>query len=308
MKKSFLKITSITAFAVLVSLTSCKENTTVVEGTKNTEETVVELRVTTPQASPLGKSEQKVGLTDVAVEYSRPGMKGRTIFGDLVPYGKKWRTGANSNTKVTFSTDVTIDGQTLKAGSYGIYTIPNKDKWEVMFYTDSDKSGIPSDWDDNKVAVKTTIDVYPMPMPIETFTITIDDVTSTSAVIGILWENAYVGVAFEVPTEELVLANIDAVIAGSPKAGDYYSAAVYYNQNDKDIKKASEWMEKAMSLTEKPAFWQLRQQSLIYAKAGNKEAAITAAKKSLEGAKEAKNDAYIKMNTESLKEWGAELE
>lgn len=306
MKKSFLKITSISAFAVMVSLTSCKENTTVVEGTENTKETVVELRVSTPQPSPLGKVEQKVGMTDVAIEYSRPGMRGRTIFGDLVPYGKKWRTGANSNTKVTFSSDVTVDGQTLKAGSYGIYTIPNKGKWEVLFYTESDKSGIPSDWDDNKVAAKTTIEVFPMPMPIETFTITLDDVTSTSAVIGILWENAYVGVTFEVPTDALVLANINAVMDASPNARDYYSAAIYYNQKDLDIKKASEWMEKAMSLTEKPAFWQLRQQSLIYAKAGNKEAAITAAKKSLEGAKEAKNDAYIKMNTESLKEWGAE--
>ena len=303
MKKSIFKIVSITAFTVLLSLTGCKETTTdtVVEGTKT--EPVVELKITTPQPSPLGKVEQTVGLTNVAIEFSRPGMKGRAIFGDLVPYGKKWRTGANSNTKVTFSSDVTVDGQTLKAGSYGLYTIPNKDTWEVMFYSESDKSGIPSDWDDAKVAAKTTVDVYPLPMDIETFTISIDDVTTNDAVIGLMWEKAYVGIKFEAPTNELVQASIDAVMAATPKAGDYYSAAVYYNQNDKDIKKASEWMEKAMSMIEKPAFWQLRQQSLIYAKAGDTEKAIATAKKSLTGAKEANNAAYIKMNTESLKEW-----
>ena len=305
MKKSISKILSITAFAVLVSLSSCNEAATDVADTKKETEPVVELKITTPQPSPLGKVEQKVGLTDVAVEYSRPSMRGRTIFGDLVPFGKTWRTGANANTKVTFSSDVTVDGQTLKAGSYGLYTIPNKDKWEVLFYSESDKRGVPRDWDDAKVASKTTADVYPIPMPIESFTISIDDVTTNTAVIGLMWEKTYVAIKFEVPTDALVQANIDEVLGATPKAGDYYNAAVYYSQNDKDITKANEWMEKAMSMTEKPAFWQLRQQSLIYAKAGDTEKAIATAKKSLEGAKEAKNDAYIKMNTESLKEWGA---
>ena len=175
-----------------------------------------------------------------------------------------------------------------------------------MFYADSDKRGIPRDWDDNKVVAKTTVDVIEIPIDIETFTITFDDITNTSAVIGFMWERTYVGVTFEVPTDEMVEANIQTVLSATPKASDYYSAAVYYRQQDKDIQKASEWMEKAMSMTEKPAFWQLRQQSLIYAKAGNKEKAIAAAKKSLELAKEAGNTDYIKMNTDSLKEWGAE--
>lgn len=305
MKKPIVNILSIAAFAVLFSFASCEKAPSETTDTKKEAEPVVELKITTPQPSPFGTVTQKVGLTDVAIEFSRPGMKGRTIFGDLVPYGKIWRTGANANTKVTFSSDVIVDGQTLKAGSYGIYSIPNKDKWEVMFYSEADKRGVPRDWDDAKVAAKTSVDVYPLPMGIETFTISIDDVTNNSASIGIMWEKAYVGIKFEVPTDELVEANIDAVLSATPKAGDYYNAAVYYSQNDKDIKKASEWMDKAMSMTEKPAFWQLRQQSLIYAKAGDTENAIATAKKSLAGAQEAKNDAYIKMNTESLKEWGS---
>ena len=303
MKKSILKTVRIVAFTVAISLTSCNNSTTT-ETVKETEP-VVELKITTPQPSPLGMVSQRVGLTDVAIEYSRPGVKGRTIFGDLVAFGKTWRTGANSNTKVTFSSDVTIDGQTLKAGSYGLYSVPNKDSWEVMFYTESDNSGVPRDWDDSKVAAKTTVNVQAFPINVETLTISINDVTSTSAVLGILWEKTYVAVTFEVPTDEMVSATIDAVMAASPKAGDYYNAAIYYNQQDKDIKKANEWMEKAMSMTEKPAFWQLRQQSLIYAKMGNSEKAIAVAEKSLELSKEAGNEAYIKMNTESLNEWGA---
>ena len=302
MKKSILKTVRIVAFTVAISLTSCNNSTTT-ETVKETEP-VVELKITTPQPSPLGMVTQRVGLTDVAIEYSRPGVKGRTIFGDLVAYGKTWRTGANSNTKVTFSSDVTIDGQTLKAGSYGLYSVPNKDSWEVMFYTESDKNGVPRDWDDSKIAAKTTVNVEALPMNVETFTISINDVTSTSAVLGILWEKTYVAVTFEVPTDEMVSTTIDAVMAATPKAGDYYNAAIYFSQQDKDIKKANEWMEKAMSMTEKPAFWQLRQQSLIYAKMGDSEKAIAVAKKSLELSKEAGNEAYIKMNTESLSEWG----
>ena len=303
MKKSILKSVRIVAFTVAISLTSCNNSTTT-ETVKETEP-VVELKITTPQPSPLGMVSQRVGLTDVAIEYSRPGVKGRTIFGDLVAFGKTWRTGANSNTKVTFSSDVIIDGQTLEAGSYGLYSVPNKDSWEVMFYTESDNSGVPRDWDDSKVAAKTTVNVQAFPINVETFTISINDVTSTTAVLGILWEKTYVGVTFEVPTDEMVSARIDAVMAATPKAGDCYNAAIYYRQQDKDIKKANEWMEKAMSLTEKPAFWQLRQQSLIYAKMGDSEKAIAVAEKSLELSKEAGNEAYIKMNTESLSEWRA---
>ena len=303
MKKSILKTVRIVAFTVAISLTSCNNSTTT-ETVKETE-TVVELKITTPQPSPLGMVSQRVGLTDVAIEYSRPGVKGRTIFGDLVAFGKTWRTGANSNTKVTFSSDVIIDGQTLKAGSYGLYSVPNKDSWEVMFYTESDKNGVPGDWDDSKIAAKTTVNVQAFPINVETLTISINDVTSTTAVLGILWEKTYVAVTFEVPTDEMVSATIDAVMAATPKAGDYYNAAIYYNQQDIDIKRANEWMEKAMSLTEKPAFWQLRQQSLIYAKMGDSEKAIAVAEKSLELSKEAGNEAYIKMNTESLSEWRA---
>ena len=300
MNKIFITKTTLIALIISISLSSCDNVSSSVEVEKKQ---TTKLKITTPQPSPKATVEQRVGLTDISVEYSRPGVRGRTIFGDLVPFGKTWRTGANSNTKVTFSSDVSIDGQTLNAGSYGLYTVPNENSWEIIFYSESDNSGVPRDWDDTKIVAKTSVEVYSMPMNVETFTITFDDVSSTSAVIGLLWEKTYVGIKFEVPTDKLVSETIDAVMAASPEAGDYYNAAIYYRQQELDIKKANEWMEKAMSLTENPAFWQLRQQSLIYAKMGDTEKAIAVAEKSLELSKKAGNEAYIKMNTQSLAEW-----
>jgi len=261
-------------------------------------------QIVTPQPSPSSKLEQKVGLTDVTLEYSRPSMRDRVIFGNVVPYGKIWRTGANSRTKITFSTDVTVDGQTLKAGSYAIFTKPESTSWDVYFYTEYDGGGAPQTWDDSKVAAKVRAQVYPMPMKVETFTMTFDSLTNDGATLGILWENVYVGVTFEVPTDDMVLTNINDAMNGTPTANDYYAAAVYYLQANKDVNQAKTWIDKAITMAgDKVAFWQLRQQSLIYAKAGDKQGAIAAAKKSLAASEKAGNADYVKMNTDSIAEW-----
>ena len=264
----------------------------------------VQSQISTPAASPSSTLIQKVGLTDVKLEYSRPSMRGRTIFGDLVPYDKLWRTGANARTKITFSDNVKIGNQELKAGSYAIYTKPGATSWEVIFYTEADGGGTPATWDESKVAAKTTAQVQNLPFQVETFTISIDGLSDNGATLSMYWSDVYVGVKFDVPTDKAVTSAIEKVMKG-PDANDYYAAAVYYMNADKDINKAKEWMDKAISMTEKPAFWQLRQQSLIYAKAGDKKQAIETAKKSLAAAEAAGNDDYIKMNKDSLKEWGA---
>ncbi len=264
----------------------------------------LEAQINTPEASPASKLIQTVGLTEVVIDYSRPSMKGRTIFGDLVPFDKMWRTAANAYTTISFDTDVTIAGTDVNAGTYSIFTKPGAKNWDVFFYTDTKGSGVPRDWDESKVVAKATVPVWPIEMPVETFTITIDDLTSTGANLGIIWENTYVAIPIGVPTDAMVTSSIDRALNG-PSAGDYYAAATYYSAQGKDINKAKEWMDKAMSMTEKPAFWQLRQQSLILAKAGDKKGAIATAKKSLEASKAAGNDDYVKMNMDSLKEWGA---
>ncbi|MCA0154209.1 DUF2911 domain-containing protein [Winogradskyella vincentii] len=264
----------------------------------------VDAQIRTPQPSPAAKIEQVVGLTDVSIDYSRPSMRGRVIFGNLVPYGKVWRTGANARTKVTFSDDVTVGDNELKAGTYAIFTIPQAESWDVVFYTDYAGGGAPAELDESKIAARVTAKVYPIEMDIQSFTISFDDITNNSAVIGIMWERSYVGIEFKVPTDAKVSASIEKTMAG-PGAGDYYSAAVYNLTEGKDLDKAKEWMDKAMSMTENPRFWQLRQQSLLYAKLGDKKKAIETAKKSLAGAEAAGNADYIKMNKDSLKEWGA---
>lgn len=262
-------------------------------------------QVETPQPSPFSKMEQKVGLTDVTLEYSRPGIKGRTIFGDLVPYGKLWRTGANKNTMISFSDDVMIGESKVKAGSYAIFVTPNEGSWDVVFYSNTENWGTPQKWDESLVAAKVSAEVYPLPMSIETFTISFDDLTNDSAMLGMMWEKVYVAVKIEVPTATKVNASIDKAMAG-PGAGDYFSAARYLLESDGDINTAVTYIDKAIELTkDKPRFWFLRQQSLIHAKAGKKKTAIKAAKASLAGAEAAKNADYVKMNKDSLKEWGA---
>ncbi|MCD9585482.1 DUF2911 domain-containing protein [Tenacibaculum maritimum] len=257
-------------------------------------------QVKTPQPSPSSKIEQKVGLTDVTLEYSRPGMRGRAIFGDLVPFGKTWRTGANANTKITFTDHITIGGKELKEGTYAIYTIPNKNSWEVIFYNDSSNWGVPEKWDETKVALRTSIKPTPISTPVETFTITFDNLKNNAATLGILWDKTYVGIPFSVPTDSTVSASINKTMQG-PSANDYYKAAVYYLQENKDINQAKTWINKAVAMTkDQPRFWFLRQQSLILAKAGDKKGAIKAAKASLAGAKKRGNAGYVKMNQEFL--------
>ncbi len=264
----------------------------------------VNAQLKTPAPSPSQKIEQTVGLTDVTVEYSRPSMKGRTIFGDLVPYDKMWRTGANANTKITFSEPVMVGGKEVKAGTYAVYTKPGAQNWDVMLYSDTNNWGTPEKWDDSKVVATAKAQVYPMPMNIETFTISFDDVTGDTANLGMMWEKSYVALPIKFMTEKQVSANIEQVMAG-PSANDYYQSAVYYLESGQDINKAKTWIDKAVEMREQPAFWFHRQQSLIYAKAGDKKGAVNAAKKSLELAKTAGNDDYVALNTKSLKEWGA---
>lgn len=260
-------------------------------------------QIAAPQPSPTATLKQKVGLTDVEIEYSRPSMRGRTIFGDLVPYDKIWRTGANMNTTISFGDDVTIGDQTLKAGTYAIYTKPGTSSWEVYFYSDANNAGTPEKWDDSKVAAKAVAQVYAMPMDVESFTISLDNLNNKGATLGLIWEKVYVGVPFGVPTVDKAMKSIEAVMSG-PSANDYFAAASFYDEEGKDLKKAKEWIDKAVAMN-KDAYWMLRRQSLIYAKLGDKKGAIEAAKKSMAAAETAGNTDYVKLNRDSLKEWGA---
>ena len=266
---------------------------------------VVEAQVKTPAPSPKSKLEQVVGLTNVEIEYSRPSAKGRNVFGDLVPYGKLWRTGANANTIVSFSEDVVIGGQTLKKGKYALYTTPKADVWEVLFYSESENWGTPEKFDESKVALKTTATPESLAKKIETFTINIGNLENDSAQLELIWEKTMVAIKFEVPTKKTAIASIEKTLAGAT-AGDFFSAGQYYNQSNGDLNKALEYVNKAIAITatgKDIPFWYQRQKSLIQAKLNDKRGAIETAKLSLAGATKDDNQDYVKMNNDSIAEW-----
>lgn len=265
----------------------------------------IEAQVKTPAPSPKAVVNQVVGLTDVTLDYSRPSAKGRIVFGDLVPFGRLWRTGANANSLITFSDDVIIKGSILPKGKYAIYTTPKADMWEIIFYSTTDNWGTPENLDVNKVALSTNVDPVMLSTPVETFTMSINNLTNDSATLDIAWEKTMVSLKFEVPTQKTAMASIDKALAG-PTAGDYYSSSQYLFNSGADVNKSFDYINKAISMSkagEDVPFWYLRLKSLIQAKMGDKKGAIDTAKLSLTNAEKAKNNDYVKMNNDSIKEW-----
>lgn len=260
-------------------------------------------QVKTPAPSPLSKVEQSVGLTDFTLEYSRPGVKNRTIFGDLVPYGKKWRTGANRATKIGFNNDVKLAGVDVVAGQYALYSTPGENMWTIYLYTDTSGGGVPSDWDDSKVAAQFDIKPTKVSQKVETMTLGFNDITADGASLDLTWHATKVSIPVDVRSDEMVMSSIEKTMAG-PSAGDYYNAARYYRESGKDLNQAKKWMDMAMAANgNSEKFWMVRQQALLLADMGDMKGAIELAKKSMELAKAAGNDDYVKNNEKSIAKW-----
>lgn len=258
-------------------------------------------QVQTPQPSPSSKVFQTVGLTEVSVEFSRPSMRGRTIMGELVPYGAIWRTGANKNTVITFGDAVTFGDQELAAGSYALYSRPGKEQWEVFFYSSTENWGNPDPWDASKVAA--TVEVTPSKgKDIETFSIWFSDLHNNGGTLNFGWADTRVALPFSVPTVAKASASIEEALKNNPKHRDYYSAAVYYLQEGQDLNQAKAWIAKAIEGKD-DAYWYFRQQSLILAGLNEVDAAIASAKQSLALAEKAGNPDYVRMNKASIAEW-----
>ncbi len=259
-------------------------------------------QVKTPQPSPASKLIQTVGLTEITVEFSRPSVKGREIMGGLVPYGEIWRTGANKNTKITFSDPVKLNGQNIEKGSYAIYTRPGEDMWEVFFYKKNDNWGLPKNWDVSEIAVALEVPVTNLNNSVETFSIWISNLSNNGAKLNIAWEKTRITVNVEVPTVEKATSSINEVLKNNPKAGDYYNAARYFLEENQDLNLAKKWIAKAVKM-EDSHYWMFRYQALILADLGEIDNAIEAAKKSLELAQENGNNDYVRMNNKSILEW-----
>lgn len=257
-----------------------------------------------PAGSPASKIEQAVGLSTVTVEYSRPSMKGREIFGDLVPMDKLWRTGANASTKIKFSDDVTIEGNKVPAGEYALYSIPGKSEWTIVLHKNT------KHWGDGGAEYKQAEDqlrfkVKPQQNPRETesFTINFANLKADAADVEILWDNTIAAFTVKTDVDSKVMAQIQEKVVNNKdaKPADYAAAASYYFEADKDDKQALAWIKKANATDAK--FWNVHLQAKIEAKLKDYKTAIKTAEKSKAMAQEAKNADYVALNDKMIASW-----
>ena len=254
-------------------------------------------KVDFPAPSPTSTVKQRVGLTDVEIVYSRPGVKGRKIFGGLVPYGEVWRTGANNATKITFSTSVKFGGADVPAGSYALYSVPGPDEWTVIL------SKVTGQWGayqynakDDFVRVKVT--PVKLTEPIETFVIGLNDLRDESATLNLVWEKTRVVVKLEVDVTSVVVPQIEAAMAAEGKGKPYFPSAMFYLEHNLDLTKAAGWIDAAIA-DNPDAFYMYYHKARLLARMGNKDGAIATAKKSIEMAGKAGGSAaseYTRLN------------
>ncbi|MBK7288803.1 MAG: DUF2911 domain-containing protein [Chitinophagaceae bacterium] len=259
---------------------------------------MAEAQLKTPAPSPTQTIKQDFALSSVELSYSRPGMKGRTIYGELVPYGKVWRTGANQATTLTFGEDVMIGGTKVKAGKYGLLTIPERKEWTIIITKQLDVTS-PAAYKEDMDVVRVIASTEKMSDKMETFTIEFANVTPNKCDLEMKWENTAVKLPISVDVETKVMAQIDQLMNKDNRP--YFNAAMYYMDNGKDLNTALGWFDKAVE-AQPTAYWIQHQRANCLAKLGKKAEAKMAAEKSKELAAAAKNDDYVKLNEKLLKE------
>jgi tetratricopeptide (TPR) repeat protein len=246
----------------------------------------------TPSPSPGQTIKQDFGLSSIELSYSRPGVKGRKIFGDLRPYGVIWRTGANGATTLNFGDDVTIGGTLIKAGKYGLLTIPDRDNWIIIITKQLDVTS-PDAYKKENDVVRVNIKPVTLKEPIETFTMQFANVTPSSCDLNLLWENTAVTLPITADINTKVMAQIDDIMNKDNKP--YSNAAMYYMDNGKNLNQALLWFNKALEQNPK-SFFILYNKAKCLAKLGKKEEAKATALKSIDEAKAEKNDDYVALN------------
>jgi hypothetical protein len=250
----------------------------------------------TPAPSPTQTVKQDFGLSSIELSYSRPGIKGRKIFGDVVPFGKVWRTGANSATTLTFGDDVTIGGTKIPAGKYGLLSIPDADNW-VLIITKQLNVTSPDAYKPENDVVRVTAKTIDLPFAIESFTIQFGNVKPAACELQLMWDKTVVLLPITTDIETKVMAQIKNQVEADPRP--YFNAAMYYMDNGKDLNKALEWFNK--SLDQNPgAFFILYQKAVCLSKLGRKQEAIDTANKGIAAATAAKNDDYVALNKKLL--------
>jgi len=253
-----------------------------------------------PQASSSQTIVQEFGLGKVTIKYSRPNIKGRSISADLAPYGEVWRTGANDATVISFSDEVTLEGNTVAPGEYALFTIPGKDEWTIILNKETKQWGAYS-YKQSEDVLRFKVKTAKLKEKVETFTITFNEVTTSTARLDLIWGNIRVPVNMTTDVDSKVMAGIDEAMKGEKKP--YYPAAIYYFENGKDLSKALEWISIAEA-TDQKAPWFKYQKARIQLKMGDKAGAAQTARAGIEAAKAMNNAEYIRLNGKILADAG----
>lgn len=249
-----------------------------------------------PSASPTATVKQAFGLSEISVEYNRPSAKGRVIFGDVVPFDVLWRTGANAATKVTFGEDVKIDGKTVPAGSYSLFTIPSKGEWTIILNKNPKLSGT-AGYSEAEDLMRFKVKPQMKLDKVETFTISFNNLTPKTAMLELSWENT--AVAFEITAEfdEKVMKNIETVMAKDGRP--FHQAASYYYENKKDMNKALEWATKAFELNP-TYYWTALLKARIQLELKDYKGAMATAEQAKKLAAADEDSAHVKMSEEVI--------
>lgn len=248
---------------------------------------------------------QNVGFTEVKIEYCRPSMRERKIFGGLLPYDRIWRTGANRNSQISFSKGVTIGGKQLEAGTYTLFTKPGVDQWQVYFYPYDNAYGIPMDFDEAKARAHVTVDVVKLNRTVQDLTINLADIEASDASLTIAWEQTMVSVPLAFTTESDLLADIATL--NDSHSSDYYTAARYYLETGMDLDQAEAFIQKAVELRDQPGgtpkFWIYKLQAEILLAKGELKAAKKSAQRAYEMAESrGPEDRYVRQISELLEQ------
>lgn len=254
-----------------------------------------------PQSSSAQSLIQEFGLGKVILKYSRPNIKGRSISGDLAPFGEVWRTGANDATVISFTDAVTLDGNTVAPGEYALFTIPGKDEWTIILNKDTKQWGS-YNYKESEDVLRFKVKAVSLKEKVETFTITFNEVMTSTAKLELLWGSTKVSINMTTDVDSKVMASIDEAMKGDKKP--HYPAAVYYYENGKDLNKALEWISIAEASDQK-APWFKYQKARIQLKMGDKAGAAQTAKAGIEAAKAMNNVEYIRLNEKILANAGA---
>lgn len=247
-------------------------------------------QVNTPRPSPVAEFETTIGLTEIEVEYSQPGVKGRNIFGDLVNFGEIWRTGANASTKIEFSKDVQFGGMDVPAGTYALYTIPGMSEWTVILHKNTDHWGV-ADYDASEDLGRIRVQPQKLNDLVETMTINVSHFDTESANLNLLWEKTKISIPIKTNAKEEIEAQIQKELIDGPDAGSYAAGARYYLSEGRNLNEALSWID--MALEKRPeAFWYQFSKAEILSKLGKSAEAKMAAQKVIDIASKNKDGDY----------------